>query len=154
MYFHDWKFSITGVGKKRALAVYVRSRKKSQKNEKWDWMKIQSENTFLRTRQELSRILFSQTCPKLYFAWLFSNNKISYFYDIEILCEKQSYFHCVPRGKEDYCINIYMILMLIFAKANPARVSFRWTLCVSLPLSVWLINFIWNFSKKLYFVSH
>ena len=51
--------------------------------------------------------------------------KISYFYDIEILCEKQSYFHCVPRGKEDYCINIYMILMLILTLANPARVSLK-----------------------------
>ena len=29
-----------------------------------------------------------------------SHTTNSYFYDIEILCEKQSYFHCVPLGKK------------------------------------------------------
>jgi len=74
-----------------------------------------------------------------------STYTISYFYDIEILCEKQSHFHCVPWGKEDYCINIYMILMLILAQANPAKTSLRWTSSVSPPLSVWHLNFFWKF---------
>lgn len=97
--------------------------KKSQKNEKWDWRKVQSENTFLRTRHKLNHLLDCQNVQIVYFTRHSLQYKISYFYDIEILCEKQSYFHCVPWGKEDYCINVYMILMLMLTSANPARVS-------------------------------
>lgn len=47
-----------------ALAIYVRGRKKRKKNEKWDWRKNQSKNTFQMTRHKQNNSL---VCPKCLF---------------------------------------------------------------------------------------
>jgi hypothetical protein len=139
--------------KKWPCSICEKSKKKLEKwkvrlNENSIWIYFSKVLTRVNSCSRLSIVSVTLLCLTI------STYYFTYFYDIEILCEKQRYFHCVLLGKEDYCINVYMILMLILAMANTARVSFRWWLCVSLPLSVWLLNFYWIFSMKFYIVLH
>ena len=153
VYFWNLKFHFPEMVKKGPWQYMWEVEKKVRKwkseiEEKFNQKHFSKDRTSAKTSALMSIV-------SVYLLWSsLSTHTFSYFYDIEILCEKQSHFHCVPRGKEDYCINIYMILMLILALANPAMTSLRWTSSVSPPLSVWHLNFFWKLSRKLLCVFH
>jgi len=53
-----------------ALAIYMRGRKKSQKNEKKDWKKIQSKNTSQKTKHKQNHQLVCFKCLNLLYSIL------------------------------------------------------------------------------------